>query len=157
LGSISAGGVDPNLSAGTDQPRRPGDLGEWIALPEMNTPRAQFGLAVARDPSDSSVHHIYATGGLDDRDAALGTYEFLTVTVDANGSHQVAASWADGTETFGVKYDHEAYAVNAFVAPPPIFDPTESWIFLGPGQGAGAGPGALQTTRFLSGQVQVLA
>jgi hypothetical protein len=72
-----------------------GAHGTWLALPDMGIARAGLGVVSAVDPGDSSLVHIYAVGG-DDGGGALDTYEFLTVTVNAEDDHTVAASWAAG-------------------------------------------------------------
>ncbi|MFO8072096.1 MAG: DUF4215 domain-containing protein [Polyangia bacterium] len=159
IGSTSAGDpgitsddvlelTDDGLTAGAQLPRKQGDLGEWIALPQMGEARAAFGLAVGTDPVDDNVKYLYAVGG-DDGSGPLGTYEYLDVTIQADGSQQVGSWSADATNTFDAKQECSAYTVDAFVAPPPTFALDETWIYIGPGNGSG-----FESTRFQSAAVQ---
>jgi histidine ammonia-lyase len=51
------------------------------------------GVTAAQDPVDESMFHIYALGGRDDAGDALASYEYLSVTIQANGNHTVS-DWA---------------------------------------------------------------
>jgi hypothetical protein len=99
LADIDGGDVlsyeDVNVS-GTpagDSPRPLGSTGEWIDMPPLVTARQETGVAVARDPADPTIAYIYAVGG--HGGGALGSYEYLDVTLEADGT-QTAGSWTEG-------------------------------------------------------------
>ncbi len=144
--------TDDGLVAGAAQPRVLGDLGEWIALPALGTARADYGLAVATDPADSSVRHVYALGGVDAAGVELGSFEFLTITLGADGSHTVG-SWTAGASAFGAKRSLAGFALNSAVTP--MIDPfTATWILAGPGTSPASGAAAYDVSRFQTAAVQ---
>jgi len=72
--------VDQNPAAFVDANKRPlaiGDLGEWRALPAgLNTARAAYGVAIARDPSCAS--YLYVIGGRTGAASESSTYEYAS-------------------------------------------------------------------------------
>jgi len=144
--------TDDGLAAGAARPRVLGDLGAWIPLPALGTARADYGIAVAPDPANASVRHIYALGGVNAAGVELGTFEFLTVTIGADGSHTVG-SWTAGADTFGAKRALAGFALNSFVTP--LIDPfTATWIIAGPGTSPASGAAAYDVSRFQAAPVQ---
>ncbi len=65
-------------------------------MPSLTAPREGLGLAVAQDPASPAQWHIYATLGRSSGAAVLASYEFLSVTINPNGSQTVGASWTSG-------------------------------------------------------------
>ncbi|MBN2191306.1 MAG: DUF4215 domain-containing protein [Polyangiaceae bacterium] len=144
--------TDESLPAGSERPRILGDLGEWVALPAMGTPRSSYGITVATDPADPTVRHIYALGGVDDAGTILETFEFLTLTVESDGA-QTVGGWTPGADTFGAKRLLSAFSVDGFVTP--MIVPIEAtWVLAGPGTSPASGGAAYDVSRFQSAQVQ---
>ncbi len=134
-----------------ERPRQLGDLGEWdTRMPSLGTARAEFGLAVATDPKDRAIRHLYAVAGRS-AGANVGSYEVLTITLGADGSQAVGASWASGgANTLALKRGLAAYAADATVNAD-TFDLDETWIYAGSGIGTAADAARFQSARVLAG------
>ncbi len=116
--------------AGTPLPL--GAHGQWVAMPSLGTPRAGFGLAHAVDPANADIHYLYAIAGRNAMGTRLATYEFLSVTVNGDRDHTVAASWTAGMNNVSVaRDDTQAFSVDA-VASSLVTAPA-SFVYLGPG------------------------
>ncbi len=142
--------TDALMPAQAESPKRLGDLGSFMPLPAMNTARSQFGLAVARDPNAQvSQLYLYAIAGADSAGNPLATGEFLTLTNLADGSLSPAATWTSlaANVLSGTKRLHGVYSVDSTAST--LLGATETWVYVGPGLGTGAG-----TTRVLSAKVQ---
>jgi hypothetical protein len=110
-----------------------GSTGKWRVLPAMSTNRESPGVVFGTDPSNPNQHYLYATLGLDT--AALGTYEFLPVTVGANSS-QTFGAWTAGAHVSAQpRYQHMAYSASDANA---SFVPANTnYIYLGGGTANG--------------------
>ncbi len=71
-----------------------GATGVWMDMPELGAAREGPGVALAQDPADALTWHVYALGGRD-AGAELDSWERLTVTVEADGTHAVG-TWTTG-------------------------------------------------------------
>lgn len=110
-GSVTPSGASP-LPVGAH--------GTWAAMPPLGTARLAHGVGHAIDPVAGDVHYIYALGGRTTTalGSPLASYEVLTVTVAADGSHVVGAAWVPGTTSISVaRSELAAYSVDAFAAP----------------------------------------
>jgi len=119
--------VDTGAVAGTEAPLPLGALGRWRALASLNTGRVDLAVVAAPDPSDATHWYIYAIGGRDGAGDALGSYEFLAVTITADGSQTTAISWTAG-----------AYALanaRARLGAWTYESGGNTYIFAGPGEG----------------------
>lgn len=69
-------------TATTDPAETPlplGSLGEWHSVGQLTAARHSHGVAVAVDPADADLYHLYAVGGTDGT-SALTTLEKVSVT-----------------------------------------------------------------------------
>ncbi|HEX2572107.1 MAG TPA: hypothetical protein VH877_21365 [Polyangia bacterium] len=92
-----------------------GSTGKWRVLADLGTTRESPGVAFGADPDTAGRYYLYATLGRGGATpAALGTYEYLGVTVDpATGQQAVDAAWTAGTQTTTARYQHSIYSVSA--------------------------------------------
>lgn len=125
--------TDTGVAVIGGSPRELGDLGEWHSLASMALTRQGLGIAVAQDPANSDKKHIYAALGATAGGTVRDTVEYLTVTIKADGSQDVASSWATAT----AKLDVARWQAGAFVVDRTVTtrldNPTDSWLYLGPG------------------------
>lgn len=125
---------DGTKTAGTEKPLPPGSTSAWKALPDLGTARRALATVTAQDPADATKTYVYALEG-----EGLTSYEYLTVTTQANGRQTIGASWAAGSQNADVeRYEFGAYAVTA--ATTSLVTAPDTWIYLGGGKGTG-GPG----------------
>jgi hypothetical protein len=111
-----------------------GSTGKWRQLPDMNFNRESVGAAFGTDPMDATKHYLYATLGKDQ--AALGSYEFLPVTVGMNGQQTIANSWSNGAQTTQAAYQHSVFSADNAIA---SFVPAgTNYIYVGGGTANGA-------------------
>jgi len=139
--------TDAGDTAGTEAPLPFGSLGRWAAMPSMLQAREGAGVTFARDPVSADTYYIYAIGGRDETGALLSSYEYLPVTVEADGTHTVGA-WTGGPNALGVA----RWQLAAFLADPvhaPIAG-TDTWIYAG----AGIASNAIAGRRVEAAQVQ---
>ncbi|MFO0579870.1 MAG: IPT/TIG domain-containing protein [Polyangia bacterium] len=120
--------------ASRPKPLRQGATGVWKKLPALGTSRESPGVAFGVDPANASKYYLYATLGRDT--VALGSYEFLGVTVDASGAQTAGASWTAGTQVVTApRYQHSIYSVTSANA---SFVPAgTNYIYLGGGTATG--------------------
>ena len=113
---------DGSAMLGGDKPLAPGSTSEWQALPMLNTARSQLRGVVANDPDTAGTFYLYALLGKDsgsDDDgtgAALSSYEYMAVTMAANG-RQTVDSWTQPGAGFGAgRFNHGAWAADSLVS-----------------------------------------
>lgn len=79
-----------------------GSTGRWQVLPaRLSMRREGPGVTWALDPGDATKAHLYVLGGRQSPMAATASYEFLTLTLNPDGSQTPAASFTSGTATLG--------------------------------------------------------
>jgi hypothetical protein len=115
-----------------------GAHGTWAAMPSLGTARQAFGIGVARDPADDAIHYIYAVGGRSGS-TRLASYEYLTVTVGADGEHTVSGAWTAGTTAISIARDELAAYVFDFYAAPAAVPLGTSFLYAVGGVGTGGG------------------
>lgn len=120
----------------TSAPRPPrlGDLGEWASLPSLRTSRAGLGLAVAPDPEDDDVVHLYAVGGRDGAGNPLSSYELLSIDHD-DDLPVVSPSWTEISTGVDARWLTIAHTVNRTVTT--ATGEGDSYVYWGSGVGAG--------------------
>ena len=125
------------------------------ALPDLGTAREGPGVTFARDPAAPSTLYVYTLLGRQSAAVANTSYEFLTVTVAANGRQTVANAWTAGTlASAQARWQAGAWTVDATVSA--LYTPPTSYVFIGGGLTA-AGGGATKVEAGLvaaGGQLQ---
>lgn len=113
-------------------PLPPGSTSAWQGLPIMGVPREAAAAAAAPDPSaPDTTWYVYALLGRSGN-TAYPSYEFLPVTIEANGRQTVAASWTPGTSAVTVgRAELGAWVVDKVVSQA-IADETH-YIYVGQG------------------------
>jgi hypothetical protein len=126
-------------TTGTDIPRKLGDLGEWATLPSLSVAREGLGLGLAPDPVDAARWYLYALGGRQNATTLNSTYEYLSVTVDADGGHSIGTSWqGDAPNPMPAgRWQMAAFSVDDVATI--RYAANEVWIFAGPGSNATGG------------------
>lgn len=125
---------DGSATPGTQSPLPLGSTGKWAQLPAMATARKGAAGAAAFDPAAPNTFYFYALMGLDGTNSAVGSYEYLPVTIDGNG-HQTVGTWATGTSVATTKrWQVGAWVVDRSVSS--TVTASDSYIFVGPGSTA---------------------
>ncbi|MFT5683698.1 MAG: hypothetical protein ACI8RZ_004630 [Myxococcota bacterium] len=125
--------TDTGLSAdGSTVPLTVGELGQWVPLASMTTPRSAGCLTIAADPSpDPERLYLYVAGGIDDSGVVLDSIERLDITVTSERS-QTAGSWSLSDLTLSeARYACGAYTVSADFHT--VVEPGEDWVFFAGG------------------------
>jgi hypothetical protein len=112
--------IDQNPAVFLDADKQPlaiGDLGEWRELPAaLNTARAAYGVAIARDPA--CAPYVYIVGGRTGVQTQSGTYEYATF--DPVTGALGAFTQATGS-SLGVRREHALFVADgdssAFINP----------------------------------------
>jgi hypothetical protein len=74
-----------------------GSTGTWTTIAARMTAKRQGpGVTFAYDPASSSTAYLYAFGGKNESNTLLGTYEYLPIAINADGSQTPAASFTSG-------------------------------------------------------------
>jgi hypothetical protein len=131
---------DGSESLGTAAPLPLGSTSAWQALPNLAVAREGAGGYAIADPedadlSDGQTWYVYATLGRNGG-GALGSYEFLPVTMLANGRQTVASSWTTGAEAATARSEHAVYVVDERVSS--AVSGGQVFVYLVAGRGAGA-------------------
>lgn len=92
---------DGTLTTQAPVPLALGSTGHWATLPALKAHRKGAAGAAAFDPVTAGKFYVYAGSGLDATNTPLTSYEFLTVTIGANGHQTTAASWTLGSKALG--------------------------------------------------------
>lgn len=120
-----------------DEPRQPGDIGVWLNVDSMETPREAFGFARAEEPNEVLLpdrYYLYAIAGRDNEDVILDDYEVLSIQIDQGGSHTIADWVADEAIHLSVpRWQLAAYAVDRTVTDR-VDDSRDVWIYAGGGR-----------------------
>jgi hypothetical protein len=123
---------DGSLTPGAETPLPLGSTGKWASLPDLATARQGAAGAAAVDPADPTKIYFYALLGLGAGNAALSSYEFLPITIAANGHQTAAAGWQTGASASAqARWQAGAYVADAAVSST-ITTPT-TWIYVGGG------------------------
>lgn len=113
-----------------------GSTGTWRPIASLNTARIAPGVGVAQDPSDPTKWYVYAVGGNSGTVAAptaLGSVEFLPVTVMNNGTTQGFTTWTAATSTLA----KARWALSALPATAAsnsvVTSPTDTYLYAASG------------------------
>jgi hypothetical protein len=90
---------DGTAMPGAEQPLPLGSTGAFATLPAMAAARKGLSGAAAFDPADKTKLYIYGLFGLDGAGQALGSYEYLTVSIQPNGRQMVDPAWKAGLQS----------------------------------------------------------
>jgi hypothetical protein len=128
--------TDTGATTTPETPLPQGSTGTWRVLPAMSTPRESAGVAFGVDPNDATKMYLYATLGRGPN-AALGSYEFLPVTVGNDGTQTVANAWVAGASGAGTaRFQHSIFSATHDIC---SFVPAGAdYIYLGGGTANGS-------------------
>ena len=90
---------DGSATPGAEAPLPLGSMGQWATLPNLGTARMGPGGAAAFSPANPQEFYVYALYGESNATTALGSYEYLTITIAPNGHQSVGTSWTPGAQT----------------------------------------------------------
>lgn len=123
---------DGSATPGTDTPLPLGSTGNWLALPDMSSPRSGLAVAAGFDPADESIFYVYALLGKTDANTATGSYEYLPVTIAANGRQTVGGAWSQGLEASAEpRWQAGAWVADNVVSS--LITVPDTYIYLGGG------------------------
>lgn len=111
-------------------PRPLGSTGVWVDMPPLTTAREAAGVAIARDPDDPTVSYIYAVAGRGG--AALASYEYVSVTEEADGTQTVGDWIAGGTALATARSGLSAFSLSH--AESALVPAGSTWIYAGGGE-----------------------
>ena len=117
--------------AGAEAPLPFGSLGNWAVMPVMLSAREGAGVTAAGDPADPAVVHLYALGGRDAGGTALASYEYLPVTVNADGTHTPGAWTAGANDMPAARWQLAAFLADHAHAD--VIPAGDVWIYAGAG------------------------
>lgn len=140
--------TDEGGAAGTEAPLPFGSLGNWAVMPSMLAAREGAGVNAAVDPADPAVAYIYALGGRDASGTALVSYEYLPVTVNADGTHTPGAWTAGANDLPAARWQLAAFLADPVHAP---IAGADTWIYAGAGV---ASNGTTMRSAVHAGQLQ---
>ena len=127
---------DGTQTPGTATPLPLGATGMWTPLPSLGTAREAPGVAWARDPAAPGTFYVYALLGRSSPTTANASYEYLPVTIAANGHQTVGAAWTPGTLVSAqARWQLGAWTVDSTVSS--AYTAPTSYVFLGGGLTAG--------------------
>jgi hypothetical protein len=131
VGNVTTFTDDGSATPGTETPLPLGSMGQWALLPNLGTPRMAPGGAAAFSPSNPQELYVYALYGESAPATVVGSYEYLTVTVAANGHQSVSAAWTPGVQTSGQpRWQLAAFVVDSTVSA--LYN-TGPYVFMGGG------------------------
>ena len=141
LGDVTGGSSTSftDTGAATDPtvlPLEDGSLGAWYEVVSLSTPRQGPGVGVGVDPSDDTIHYIYAAGGLDGSGTALDTIEYLGVVEVSEQEHALDATWTASANILDEPRSNlGAWSVASDLNPSVPTD--ENWLYFGGGNPTG--------------------
>lgn len=139
---------DGTKMPGADAPLPLGSTGAWLKLPNLSVKRSAPGVAAAFDPADATKFYVYAIMG--NSPTPVGSYDFLPVTIAANGRQSAAAAWTAGTTTNAVpRAEFGAWVVTA--ATTGLVSGTDTWIYAGGGRAGASLNGAVDAAKVQAG------
>ncbi len=122
----------------TETPLPLGSMGKWAVLPNLATPRRGAAGALGTDPVTAGARYAYAFFGLDGAGVESKTYEYLPITVLANGHETVGNAWKTGlSPTTTGRWQAGAWSMDATNST--TITAPANWIYVGGGQTASAG------------------
>jgi hypothetical protein len=137
-------------AAGAAKPLPLGTTGKWASLPALGTKRAGAAIAAGVDPSNPNKLYVYALLGKNGATTAATSYEYLPITVAANGRQSFASAWVAGASQASVgRWQIGAWVVDKLVQS--NYAP-DTWIFFGGGlTGTGTLNGTVEAGKIAAG------
>ncbi len=103
IAEVSSGTEYRDTGAAPISPDRPlpiGSLSRWQTVPAaLSVAREGPGVAIGRDPIAPGVAYLYVLGGRQTATAASNTYEYLPITLNADGTQTPAPAFVSGGTT----------------------------------------------------------
>lgn len=141
---------DGSKMLGAETPLPVGSTGAWLKLPNLATKRSSPGVAWAFEPGDPTKFYVYAIMGNSAATTPTGTYEFLPVTIAANGRQTAAAAWTAGATTNAVpRSEFGAFIVTS--ATTSLVAGNDTWIYAAGGRGTTTLVGAVDAAKVQAG------
>jgi hypothetical protein len=110
-----------------------GSTGMWRKLPDMATARSGLAVVSAFEPGSATQFYVYGMMG-QTGSGLSNTYDYLPVTIEANGRQTVGA-WTAGTNTAGTaRWQGGAWSVDNKVSP--LVAAGTTYIYVGAGVSA---------------------
>lgn len=129
---------DGALTPQGEPPLTLGSTGRWATLPALKAHRKGAAGAAAFDPVTAGKFYVYAGSGLDAANTPLTSYEFLSVTIGANGHQTTAASWTLGSKPLGSgRWQLGAWVADASTAT--LITAPNTYVYFGGGVDAALG------------------
>ena len=108
---------DGSAMRGAATPLPLGSTGTWASLPALGTAREGLAVAWARDPAAPGTFYVYALLGRSSPTTGLASYEYLPVTIGANGHQTAGAAWTPGaTSSSQARWQLGAWTVDDTVS-----------------------------------------
>ncbi len=129
--------TDLGATPGMEKYLVPGSIGVWTTLtPKLTVARHGAGVTSAVDPAAPNKVNIYVLGGFSAAAAPLDSYEYLTITLNADGSQTPAAAFTTGaTKLTAARGKLGAYS--ATMVDSKVLDGTYLWAGSGASNVAG--------------------
>jgi hypothetical protein len=141
---------DGSATPGTQKPLAIGSTGKWASLASMATARKGAAGAWGFDPVTPNKAYFYSLLGVGTTGPALTSYEYLPVTLQANG-HQTTGAWATGASTVA----QGRWQLGAWVADSTVSSTIaagSTYVFLGGGlDAAGTAANAVDAGKISAG------
>jgi hypothetical protein len=123
---------DGSSVPGAETPLPTGSTGRWLPLPQLATKRSGLAVTSGADPVTPNQLYVYALLGKSDAATAVGSYEYLPVTIAPNGRQTAAGAWIAGAQSSAVgRWQLGAWTATSAVSA--TISGTDTWIFLGGG------------------------
>ncbi len=139
--------IDEGRDATGVAPLKPLQLGEFHSAGTLKIARAGAAVLTAVDPADPKVTYLYVAGGRDDTGALRDDFEWFKLT-DVGGVEQTVDGATMGGSIGGARAQLAAWSASG--ADVPSLGASETWLYLGGGEGVG---GARVSTT-VAGRVQ---
>lgn len=142
---------DGTATPGTATPLPLGSTGRWASLPTMKAHRKGGAGAAAFDPVTAGKFYVYVGAGLDAADAELTSYEYLPVTIAANGHQTAAATWTLGSKALAQgRWQLGSWVADSSTAS--LISSPDTYVYFGGGVTAALGAaGAVEAGLVASG------
>jgi hypothetical protein len=140
LANVSAGTtsyVDTGSATTPGQIPLPlGSLANWRLLPTLNTAREAPAVVSAPDPVTANRWYVYGIAGRDSAVSVVGSYEFLSVDIQPDGSQTLGSNWTSGSMVLPTpRYQLGAWAMGPDDVPAIS---SGTYVYAGPGSDASA-------------------
>jgi hypothetical protein len=123
---------DGTAMPGMESPLPLGSTGNPAQLPAMATGRKGAASLAAFDPGDKNKFYVYSLFGLNAAGMAVGSYDYLPVTIQPNGHQVVDPAWKPGAQSSATgRWQLGAWLADSTVAS--VIPSPDTYIFVGGG------------------------